>query len=168
MKLQRGKLVSGDVTSVSNALNPNVTSFLSSRSYDNTRPQAYLNWILFDNQFNYVASNSGVQQVTAGTSAQVLSAPLQTIAKKGYLYVYVSDESQQDVYFDKLTIKHYTGPLAQEQSYYPFGLQMAGISDKALLKQINPYKFNGGVELEEDYGVNYYNTFFRKYDPQMR
>ena len=78
----------------------------------------------------------------------------------------MSNESQQDVYFDKLTVKHYTGPLSQEQSFYPFGLQMAGISDKALLKQTNPYKFNGGTELEEDGGLNYYNTFYRKYDPQ--
>lgn len=27
-------------------------------------------------------------------------------------------------------------------------------------------KFNGGVEIEEDYGVNLYNTFYRQYDPQ--
>jgi RHS repeat-associated protein len=44
---------------------------------------------------------------------------------------------------------------------------MVGISDKALLKQTNPYKFNGGTELEEDGGLNYYNTFYRKYDPQI-
>jgi len=163
-----GHLAAGDLTGVNNALNPNVLSFLNTgRSYDNTKPKAYLNWILFDNQFNYVASNSGVQQVQPGTSAQVLSAPLQTISKNGYLYIYVSNESQQDVFFDKLTVKHYTGPLSQEQSFYPFGLQMAGISDKALLKQTNPYKFNGGSELEEDGGLNYYNTFYRKYDPQI-
>ena len=162
-----GHLAAGDLTGVNNALNPNVLSFLNTgRSYDNTKPKAYLNWILFDDQFNYVASNSGVQQVQPGTSAQVLSAPLQTISKNGYLYVYVSNESQQDVFFDKLTVKHYTGPLSQEQSFYPFGLQMAGISDKALLKPTNPYKFNGGSELEEDGGLNYYNTFYRKYDPQ--
>jgi RHS repeat-associated protein len=92
---------------------------------------------------------------------------LQTIAKNGYLYVYVSNESQQDVYFDDLNVKHYTGPLVQEQSYYPFGLQMAGISDKALNKLSSQYKFNGGVELEEDFGVNLYSTFFRQYDPQL-
>jgi len=28
-------------------------------------------------------------------------------------------------------------------------------------------KFNGGVEFEEDYGVNLYSTFYRKYDPQI-
>ena len=28
-------------------------------------------------------------------------------------------------------------------------------------------KFNGGVELEEEYGVNLYSTFYRQYDPQI-
>lgn len=162
-----GKMVTGDQTGLSNVLNPNVNQFLTDRTYDNARPKAYLNWILFDDQFNYISSGSGVQQVLAGSSAQALTPALQTISKNGYFYVYVSNESQQDVYFDKLTVKHYSGPLAQEQSYYPFGLQMAGISDKALLKPTNPYKYNGGSELEEDYGVSYYNTFYRKYDPQI-
>ena len=49
-----------------------------------------------------------------GMSKQALVAPLQTMAKNGYLYVYVSNESPQDVYFDDITVKHYTGPLLQE------------------------------------------------------
>ena len=44
---------------------------------------------------------------------------------------------------------------------------MAGISDKALLKKTTIYKGNGGTELEEDYGLEYYNTVHRKYDPQI-
>jgi RHS repeat-associated protein len=161
-----GKITSA--ASVSTAVNPGVTNFLNNnRPYDNTKPKAYLNWILFDNQFNYVASNSGVQQAQPGASKQALVAPLQTISKNGYLYVYVSNESQQDVYFDDLNVKHYTGPLVQEQSYFAFGLQMAGISDKALNKLSSQNKFNGGVELEEEFGVNLYNTFFRQYDPQL-
>jgi RHS repeat-associated protein len=55
--------------------------------------------------------------------------------------------------------------LVQEQSYYPFGLQMAAISDKALLKTTTAEKFNAGNELEE--GIEYYNTFYRKYDAQI-
>jgi len=35
------------------------------------------------------------------------------------------------------------------------------------LAATNPYKFNGGTEYEEDYGVDYYNTMFRTYDPQI-
>jgi RHS repeat-associated protein len=161
-----GKAVLANLTTVSNALSPNVTNFLNNnRPYDAARPKAFLNWILFDNQFNYVAGNSGVQQVQPGSSKQALVAPLQTIAKSGYLYVYVSNESPQDVFFDNLTVKHITGPLVQEQSYYPFGLQMAAISDKALLKTTTAEKFNAGNELEE--GIEYYNTFYRKYDAQI-
>jgi RHS repeat-associated protein len=103
----------------------------------------------------------------AGTEKQPLVAPLQTIGKNGFLYVYVSNESPQDVYFDDLTVKHFTGPLQQEQSFYPFGLQMAAISSKALLKTNVPFKYNAGNELEEEGSLNYYNTFYRKYDAQL-
>jgi RHS repeat-associated protein len=44
---------------------------------------------------------------------------------------------------------------------------MAGISDKALNKIASRYKFNSGTEIEEDYDVNLYSTFFRQYDPQL-
>ena len=81
--------------------------------------------------------------------------------------MFVSNESEQDVYFDDLTITHTTGPLQQEQAYYPYGLQMAGLSDKAALRPTNPYKYNGGNMLEDEDGINYYNTFYRKYDAQI-
>jgi len=42
---------------------------------------------------------------------------------------------------------------------------MAAISSKAILKTTNPYKYNAGSELEEE--LNYYNTFYRKYDAQI-
>ena len=44
---------------------------------------------------------------------------------------------------------------------------MSAISDKAINKLTSQNKFNGGVELEEDYGVNLYSTFYRQYDPQI-
>jgi RHS repeat-associated protein len=160
-----GKLT-GNNPSVSSSLSPGVTQFLnSSRPFDTTKPRAYLNWILFDDQMNFVSSNSGVVQVQAGTSKQALVAPLQSISKNGYLYVYVSNESPQDVYFDDVTVKHYTGALLQEQSYYPFGVEMAAISDKAMNKLSTPYKFNGGIEMEES--ISLYSTFYRGYDQRL-
>ncbi len=44
---------------------------------------------------------------------------------------------------------------------------MAGISDRAINKLNSQNKFDGGVELEEDYGVNLYSTLYRNYDPQL-
>ena len=90
---------------------------------------------------------------------------LQNISKNGYLYIYVSNESPQDVYFDDLSAKHFTGPLSQEQSYYPFGTEMHGISSKAFGKLASQYKFNGGIELEES--IEMYTTFYRQYDQQL-
>jgi RHS repeat-associated protein len=55
--------------------------------------------------------------------------------------------------------------LLQEQAYYPFGLEMQGITSKAFNKLNTAYKFNGGVELEEE--TNLYATFYRPYDPQL-
>jgi RHS repeat-associated protein len=119
--------------------------------------------VLVDNQFKYV--QGGVVQVTSGSSKQALVASLQTMSKNGYVYVYVSNESPQDVYFDDVTVKHYTGALVQEQSYYLFGVQMMAISDKALKKGGTPYKYNAGSEMEDE--LEYYNTFYRKYDAQI-
>lgn len=166
-----GKYVAAQQSAISSAAGPGITSLLTTKdgAYNSSSPKAFLNWVLLDNQFKYVTGGvSQVPVINSGTQKQVLTANIPTtISKNGYLYIYVSNESPQDVYFDNVTIKHYTGPLQQEQDYYPFNLPMAEICDKALLKQNTPYKGNGGVELEEDFGVQYYNTLFRKYDPQI-
>jgi len=152
----------------SGVLTPGATDFLNSRSYTTIIPKAYLNWILFDDQFKMVSSSSGAQQVGADNTFTTMTQNGLSAAKNGYLYVYVSNETPNiNVYFDNLQVTHITGPLLQEQSYYPFGLQMAGISDAAMGKLDSKNKFNGGVELEEDYGVNLYSTFYRQYDPQI-
>lgn len=166
-----GKYVAAQQSAISSAAGPGITSLLTTKdgTYNSSSPKAFLNWVLLDNQFKYVTGGvSQVPVINSGTQKQVLTANLPaTISKNGYLYIYVSNESPQDVYFDNITIKHYTGPLQQEQSYYPFNLPMAEICDKALLKQNTPYKGNNGVELEDEYGLQYYNTLFRKYDPQI-
>ncbi len=53
-----GKFTSTDLIS-STVLNPSVTDFFNDRNYTTTKPKAYLNWILLDEQFQYVESSSG-------------------------------------------------------------------------------------------------------------
>ncbi|HWB28384.1 MAG TPA: hypothetical protein VG738_23090 [Chitinophagaceae bacterium] len=90
----------------------------------------------------------------------------------GYLYVYVSNESPQDVFFDNVTIQHKRGPLLQEDHYYRFGLVQAGISSQSASKLENLKKYNKGSELQhkefsDGSGLETHTTQFRMLDPQL-
>lgn len=165
----------------SGVLTPGATQFLGTQTPVASRPKAYLNWILFDEQFKFVESSSGAEQVPAETVFG--TSPNQTvynhvkndlpINKNGYLYVYVSNETPNiDVFFDNLQVTHKRGAILEETHYYPFGLTMAGISSKAAGGIENKHKFNDGTELEnKDFvdgsGLDLYATEFRSYDAQI-
>jgi len=92
------------------------------------------------------------------------------MTKSGFLYIYTSNETSQDVYFDNLVVTHNGGPVLEETHYYPFGLTMAGISSNALKGTNYPenrFKYNGGTELNLSLDLNWYETDFRGYDPQI-
>ncbi|MBS0027278.1 DUF6443 domain-containing protein [Chitinophaga sp. 22321] len=132
-------------------------------------PKAYLNYVLFDEQLNMVDENSGVRQVQGSPDQlQTLATSSMVIKKNGFIYVYTSNESVQDVFFDNIVVAHNPGPLLEETHYYPFGLTMAGISSKALK---NPYVENrdnfNGIEQTTELGLNQYEAFYRTLDPQI-
>jgi hypothetical protein len=156
-------------------LSTNITEFLSDTgsSINSSKPHAFVNWVLFDNQFNYVAESSGFDQVGGDTTLKkhvLLNLP---VTKCGYLYIYLSNETQNvDVFFDNLQVTHTRGPLIEEDSYYPFGLAMSGISDKALkvLYPENRYRFQKqelqNKEFSDGSGIDAYEFKHRFDDPQ--
>lgn len=170
-----GKGVTGSALNATSGVASALTQFLGSRQQTSTQPQAYINWILFDERFQPVlqGTNSGFSPVgeegvlTDHRQAGGDFLTTGTFEKSGYLYVYCSNESKVDVFFDNLQVVHNKGPLLEETHYYPFGLTMAGISSKAAGEAENKNNKFQNQELNNDLGVNYYEFRWRTHDPQI-
>jgi RHS repeat-associated protein len=133
-------------------------------------PKAAINWILFNDQF--VPVSMGTDLVSS--SGDVLKSHSQLnlpMAANGYLYVYCSNESDIDVYFDNLQVVNTRGPLLEETHYYPAGLAMAGISDRAWNKLLNFYHYQAdemeSQEFSDGTGLEEYDFHARYYDQQL-
>ncbi len=136
-------------------------------------PRAYLNWIFFDEQFNFVQQVSGFKRVSqAGDGAAPIVTDEIKAIKNGYVYVYLSNESSEPVYFDNFSVSHERGQLIGEDHYYAYGLKIAAISSKSVSSSLNKDFVKRGYQgafAEEvaEFELNYIEFFYRTYDPQI-
>jgi len=147
---------------------PGASKFLDEQPNPQNKPKAYLNWVLFDEQFNLVQGSSGAQLVGADNAFTTHVKQNLPVNTNGYLYIYVSNATPNiDVFWDNLQVTHSRGALLEESSYYPFGLKMAGISNQAAGKLQNKDKTFQGQKFDDDLGVDWYSFKWRNHDAQI-
>ena len=91
--------------------------------------------------------------------------------KNGYAHIYVSNESDEPVYFDNFHVGDNRGRLIEEDHYYAYGLKITGISSKKLPDanegNIDNHNLYNDKELFEEADLDWYDYGFRSYDAQI-
>jgi len=172
------KMNSSLIQSNLSATGGDFTNFINGHPSSGTNPnapKAFLNVVFFDEQFNFVAPDPAATSV--GSSFQRVSSPndqnatslllQQKAPKNGWVYIYLSNESAQSVYFDNLTVSQDHGRIAEENHYYAFGQKIAGICTSAFNKPpANKFNYQGDYSEEED-NTGWNEFDLRLYDPQI-
>jgi uncharacterized protein (TIGR02594 family) len=175
-----GTLVHGEAATVTSNLNgvPGFVSAVEPNSNTTGTPQAYLTILFFDERFNFIAAADGgvaQMQVRSTDAGNPNVAPLVLTnvqaPRNGYAYIYISNRSDQSVYFDNLTINITTGNIAEEDHYYAYGLKIAAISSHKLGDTGEGYLQNNylyeGTFSETDADIGWEDFDLREYDPQI-
>ncbi|MGN6421006.1 MAG: DUF6443 domain-containing protein [Pseudobacter sp.] len=158
------------LTDISGPLTSGVGLFRTNHhTNSSSKPKAYLNWILFDEQLNFVDDgvSSGADQVGTANELKPHLKNVQ-IPQNGFFYIYTSNESPDNaVFFNDLIIEHQTGKILEETHYYPFGSAMAALSSKAPGRLENTKQKFNNAEINNDLDLNTYEFFYRNYDQQI-
>ncbi len=84
-----------------------------------------------------------------------------TATERGYLQVFAANESDQEVFFDDMVVEHTPQLIVQENHYYPFGLELEGLSKHG--KTEHRWKFQGQEE-QKEFGLNWSQFKWRNAD----
>jgi RHS repeat-associated protein len=136
-------------------------------------PKAYLNWLVFDRNYNFKLSKSGYDRLSADpkergqdVAHEKLFSPEIMIDEPGYIYIYLSNEegTPLDVYFDNFKVEHVKFPVVQADDYYPFGLTFNSHQRENAVQQ--NYLYNG-KELQDELNLRWMDYGARMYMPEI-
>src|SRR5690554_7895404 len=89
------------------------------------------------------------------------------VRQPGYAYIYFSNDNGQplEVFFDDFTVEHVHSAIVQADDYYPFGMTFNEYRRENSM--MNRFLYNGGSEWQDNFGLNWYSTMNRPYDPVL-
>lgn len=167
-----GKATASQLDAIT-AVNSPLAGFISQPGRQNSsypeRPKAFINYVFLDEQFKMAGGGFSAVKADGGLKLDHFAELQNKIApKNGYVYIYVSNESPVNVFFDNLQVVHTRGPILEETHYYPFGLTMSKISSSAVsFGQPNNKKKYNGIDKEDDLQIDIYDAQLRELDQQI-
>jgi len=163
----------GAVGSTGGTVDP-FASILNKGSETGTAPKAYLNYLIFDRNYNVL--DGGFVRMTEAAKESGTDVPHEKLSKQliikeaGYVYIYLSNDnaalggSSIEVYFDDLKIEHTKSPVIQSQEYYPFGLTFNSYSKENSMPDL--YQYNG-KKMQHELGLEWLDYGARMYMPDI-
>lgn len=156
-----------DGVSIFNGLNEAPSGVFSALgNVEEALPRAFLTYIVYDRNLTPILFDqiqvSDKAAITGEGEHERLAFEI-TLEKEGYVYIYVSNQSDQnmDVYFDDFRIKHEYSEVIAGGDYYPFGLP---IEDRRITRHNYRHGYQGQfAERDEETGWNHFQL--REYDP---
>ncbi|WP_424964138.1 RHS repeat-associated core domain-containing protein [Ekhidna sp.] len=154
--------VSSSSTVFDDALNGGA---MAGKDDSNTAPRAFLNYIYFDKNMNYI--RAGFTQISTAAQGVGVHEEIRIddiIAdEEGYILAYLSNENQEavNVHFDDFTVYHGKTNVVSTQDYYPFGLTFNSYQRTASSPQ--NFLLTGNEKLPE-WGVGVSDFNARTYD----
>jgi RHS repeat-associated protein len=156
----------GESGSIFNGINSALGQIGLAPNLGDGRPSAYLNYILFDQQYKVVDMGWTAVPSTASFAKQKISIPQITVKEAGYMFVYLSYETASNnwVYFDDFKVTQTKTNVLQYNEYYAYGLQTANSWTRENATG-NNFLHNGGTELNTTTAL--YDLEYRNYDPVL-
>ncbi|MGE0931758.1 DUF6443 domain-containing protein [Peijinzhouia sedimentorum] len=168
MGKQNSLLTSGELTSMTGTsslgLQPLWLALQLARQLEKAPlPESYLGYILYDQ--DSIRYDSGRVEISrqAFTNPEELALDI-TATQGGFVEVYVYNASASPVWYDQFSISSSQAVIIQENHYYPFGMQIAGL--ELDLGSKNRYLYNG-KELQDDHDLDWHDYGARMYDAQI-
>ncbi|MFM9839314.1 MAG: hypothetical protein ACKVOQ_13685 [Cyclobacteriaceae bacterium] len=156
----------GESGSIYNGINSALSAIGLAPNQGDGVPSAYLNYILFDQQYKVVDMGWTAVPATANFAKQKISIPQITVKEAGYMFVYLSYETASNnwVYFDDFKVVQTKTNVIQYNEYYAFQSPTANSWTRENATG-NNYLANGGTELNAT--TNLYDLDYRNFDPVL-